>query len=45
VDACAAVISLIGRGTCATTTDARGTVQPVGDGGSHALLKAADSRD
>jgi hypothetical protein len=45
VDACAAVISLIGRGACATTTDARGTVQPVGDGGSHALLKAADSRD
>jgi len=45
VDACAAVISLIGRGACAPTTDARSAVQPAGDGGSHALLKAADSRD
>lgn len=45
VDACAAVISLIGRGACAATTKAGGTVQAAGDGGSHALLKAADSRD
>jgi hypothetical protein len=45
VDACAAVISLIGRGACAATTDAGSTAQSAGDGGSHALLKAADSRD
>ena len=45
VDACAAVISLIGRGACAPTTDAGGPVHSAGDGGSHALLKAADSRD
>jgi subtilisin family serine protease len=45
VDACAAVISLIGRGACATTTNAAGKVPAAGDGGSHALLKAADSRD
>jgi hypothetical protein len=45
VDACAAVISLIGRGACAPTTDAGGPLHSAGDGGSHALLKAADSRD
>jgi subtilase family protein len=45
VDACAAVISLIGRGACATRTNAAGKAQAAGDGGSHALLKAADSRD
>jgi hypothetical protein len=45
VDACAAVISLIGRGVCAPTTDAGGPLHSAGDGGSHALLKAADSRD
>jgi|HubBroStandDraft_1064217.scaffolds.fasta_scaffold00041_41 hypothetical protein len=45
VDACAAVISLIGRGACTPATNAAGKVQAAGDGGSHALLKAADSRD
>jgi subtilisin family serine protease len=36
VDACAAVISLIGRGACAATTDAGGPVRAVGDAGAHA---------
>ena len=36
VDACAAVISLIGRGACAPTTDAGGPVRPAGDAQSHA---------
>jgi subtilisin family serine protease len=36
VDACAAVISLIGRGACAATTDAGSTVQSAGDARSHA---------
>jgi hypothetical protein len=36
VDACAAVISLIGRGTCAPTTDAGGPARSAGGTPSHA---------
>lgn len=45
VDACAAVTSLVHRGSCAPISDAGGLRRAAGDGGSRALLKAADSRD
>ncbi len=45
VDACAAVVSLDRRGSCAPTSDTGGEVQSLRDTESQAPLKAAGSRD